>query len=42
MLPSVRCRLVQLIELSASGWKMSDELKLFYEDLQQDLMADGK
>ena len=42
MLPSVRCRLVQLIELSASGWEMSDELKLFYEDLQQDLMADGK
>ena len=21
---------------------MSDELKLFYEDLEQDLMADGK
>ncbi|XP_057295469.1 MIF4G domain-containing protein A-like [Hydractinia symbiolongicarpus] len=37
--PAVRCRLIQLIELHAANWKMSDELIVMYEDLQQDLLC---
>jgi len=42
MKPSVRCRLVQLIELSASKWKLEDDVNTYYEDLQQDMMVQGK
>lgn len=40
--PSSRCQLVQLIEMRASKWKLTDDVKRLYEDLNQDLMAEGR
>lgn len=42
LLPSIRCRLVQLVELHAAKWKMADELKVLYEDMQQDFLSEGQ
>lgn len=42
LLPSVRARLVQLIELHAAKWDMKDELKTLYDDLLQDLKTTEK
>lgn len=40
--PSTRCRLVQVIELRTSNWKLSDDVKMLYDDLNQDLMVEGR
>jgi len=39
LVPSVRCRLVQLIELHAAKWKMKDEIKSSYNVLLCDLKS---
>ena len=36
--PSARCRLLQLIELRAGSWKMSEDIKAIYEDIFMDLI----
>ncbi|XP_065663473.1 MIF4G domain-containing protein B isoform X2 [Hydra vulgaris] len=36
--PSARCRLLQLIELRAGSWKMSDDIKSIYEDTFMELI----
>jgi len=41
IVPSTRCRLVQLIELRASQWRLPEDIRVSYDDLNQDLMAKG-
>jgi len=42
MLPSSKCRFVQLVELRAANWQLSQDTTAFYDDLSQDLMAKGQ
>lgn len=42
IMPSVRCKLVQVIELHAAKWSMNDELRKMYGDLIQELASQGK
>ena len=42
LLPSSKCRLVQIIELHAASWKLPSSVSDIYDDMSQDLMANGR
>ena len=42
LLPSSKCRLVQVLELRSASWKLTSEITNTYDDMSQDLMASGQ
>lgn len=42
LLPSSKCRLVQVLELRSASWKLTSEITNTYDDMSQDLMASGR